>query len=369
MSKRSTGQFAPFAIALFLAFSLPLTAIGEQAEFVLPSCYTDEIRSLPSIHATVVPFKSISFGPGEWEMTVVGNGCIMYHAVVGDLPRVFSNVTVVLLDGTTLTRCYGECSVVYVCNGVVHLPPTDFLTQIGPFSNALGTWAYVLVTDIQTWLNTFDVTGNFALALDGVAATLAVQMESVSELPLTEAKIASALLEDLVFAVDNARDSLQTQIKTYSANVLGLELEEIEHVSVCTPPTALMEQTGLLVPTYELVSFWETTPPEQVLSRLNEWCEGQLNVDLANAAICAVPFPSEEWYVSVWDTARTEISSRLGTFSLLGKLGTLLFKYGWAIVDCYGHFPDWDEIEKCFVEDHGLDPNLVRRLLNALKDP
>lgn len=364
MSKRRIGQVTFLAVMLFLTFALTLTAMGEDVECVLPFCWADAVGSLPSENATVVAFKSISFGPGEWEISVLDNGCIRYHA-----SHCFSNVAVVLQDGATLTRCYLECSNVYVCNGVVHLPPTDFLTQIGPFSDAFTEWVYALETDIGTWLDTFDTTGNCALALDGVAATLAVQIEKVAELPPTEAKIATTAVQDLVLAVDDARDSVQTELRTYSANVLGLQVEDIEHVTVCALPTTLMEQTELLVPPYELVAFWETMPPEEVLSRLNEGCEGQLNVELANAAVCVAPLPSEEWCVAVWDVVREEITYGLSSLFLPLKLLKLVLKYGEAIIDCYRHFPDWNKIDDCLVNDYGLARNVVKRILDALKDP
>lgn len=82
-----------------------------------------------------------------------------------------------------------------------------------------------------------------------------------------------------------------------------------------------------------------------------------------------LPQPTQSWWGDVGDALRggvTKVSLRV----LPLKLFRLIIKYGAAIADCYSSWwPDMDKIEYCLVQDHGLNPDVVERIIEAILDP
>jgi hypothetical protein len=168
-------------------------------------------------------------------------------------------------------------------------------------------------------------------------------------------------LQELASAKQKVDEALVEFVVT-----LGEPPDEIRDVAVVIPPellNSISEEIGM--------------PSERLQELLGRIPTGERLTVVASSGILIVdpsgnffPQPKLSWWHLTWWKVKGVAKGALSRAVLFVKLGNLLFKYGWAILDCYyDHFPDWKAIEDCLVNEHGLAKDIVTRILNLIKDP
>lgn len=138
-----------------------------------------------------------------------------------------------------------------------------------------------------------------------------------------------------------------------------------EDVFVGITSEMIQEVADLLGITPEdLRELLEDIPPSERLT----W-EGPGSVILQPSGV-PYPQPSVPWWKQGWKLLKGGAKKLLAKVALPAKLASLVAQYGYAIADCYyNYFPDWTAIDDCLIEKHGLAPDVVTRIKDAILDP
>jgi len=143
---------------------------------------------------------------------------------------------------------------------------------------------------------------------------------------------------------------------------------EAKNVFVSVTPEETQEVAELLETTAEdLKGRLKSTPPIELLT---EELRGELRKVIVKSTGKSYRAVSKSWLKAIRKGLKQGIKKAVSKAALLGKLGNLLLDYGEAISVCYWeHFPKWADIENCLVNKYGLEPELIRRIKNAILDP
>jgi hypothetical protein len=143
---------------------------------------------------------------------------------------------------------------------------------------------------------------------------------------------------------------------------------QAEDVFVGITPELIQEVSDLLgITSGNLTALLEDIPPSERLTEEVAEAPGNLIVKPTGMSYTAV---SLSWWKKIAKGAIRWGIIALSKVALIAKLPFLLIDYADAIIDCYFHFfPNWAMIENCLVHEHGLAPDVVERIIDAIVDP
>jgi hypothetical protein len=143
---------------------------------------------------------------------------------------------------------------------------------------------------------------------------------------------------------------------------------QANNVFVGVAPGEIQEVADLTgITSGNLTALLKDIPSSERLTEEVAGAAGNLTVKPTGMSYAAV---SVSWWEKLGKALLKELVKALSKSALLVKLANLIIDYGDAIFDCYyNHFPNWAAIENCLVEKHGLDEDVVMRIMEALMDP
>ncbi len=215
------------------------------------------------------------------------------------------------------------------------------------------------------------------LLLDALHATLLAYIDSLATVPTSEAEVVRPAAQKALAELAGAKEKVDAALLEFVV-AHGAPRETIRDVGVGIPQDLLVRVANQLnMAPEDFKMLLDRIPPNQRLTIIqgskgrqhakNGKEKGSIEVKPSGKRH---PAPEPKWYERAWGKIKQWGAKALARAALAAKLGHLLVQYGYAIIDCYyNHFPDWAAIDDCLVNKHGLAPDVVTRILNALGDP